>query len=92
MLDQCYFDVSAEECAAYPSQVNITDITFDNIHGTSSGAEGRVVADLTCSPDAVCTDIHLEDIDLTSPAGSPPVIICDGIQGDIGVKCRPSNE
>ncbi|KAJ6088238.1 hypothetical protein N7486_009499 [Penicillium sp. IBT 16267x] len=31
VLDQCYFDVNATECAAYPSAVNITDIVFDNI-------------------------------------------------------------
>lgn len=49
-----------------------------------------MVADLVCSPNAVCSDIHLADIDLTSPAGSPPVIICEGIQGDIGVECQSS--
>ncbi|KAJ5808673.1 hypothetical protein N7474_009942 [Penicillium riverlandense] len=91
VLDQCYFDVNATECAAYPSAVNVTNIVFDNIHGTSSGAEGKVVADLTCSPNAVCSDIHLSRINLTSPAGSPAEIICDGIQGDIGVSCQSSS-
>lgn len=92
LLDQCYFDVNATECAAFPSRVNITNILFDNIYGSSSGKEGLVVADLTCSPDAVCTNITLTDIDLTSPAGSPPEIICDGIGGEIGVPCISSNE
>ena len=91
VLDQCYFDVNATECAAYPSAVNITDIVFDNIWGTSSGAEGTVVVDLTCSPNAVCSNIHLSRINLTSPAGSPPEIICDGIEGDIGVNCTSSS-
>ena len=70
----------------------MTNITFSNIYGTSSGKEGRVVADLTCSPNAVCENIHLEEIDLTSPAGSPPEIVCDGIHGDIGVPCISSEE
>jgi galacturan 1,4-alpha-galacturonidase len=83
--------VNATECAAYPSQVNVTNIVFDNIYGTSSGAEGKVVVDLTCSPNAVCSDIHLSQINITSPAGSPAEIICDGIQGDIGVSCQSSS-
>ncbi|KAJ5162529.1 hypothetical protein N7492_007921 [Penicillium capsulatum] len=89
-LDQCYFNVNETECAKYPSQVNVANIVFDNIYGTSSGKKDKVVADLTCSPNAVCSDIHLSNIDLTSPAGSPPEVICDGIQGDIGVACKSS--
>ncbi|PYH93576.1 CobW domain protein [Aspergillus ellipticus CBS 707.79] len=84
VLDQCYFDVNATECAEYPSAVNITNVLMENIWGTSSGAEGRLVADLVCSPDAVCSNITLKGISLTSPAGSPPEIICSGIQGGIG--------
>lgn len=91
VLDQCYFDVNATECAKYPSQVNVTNILFHNIWGTSSGKEGKVVADLTCSPNAVCSNITLSYIDVTSPAGSPPEIICDGIQGSIGVNCTNSS-
>lgn len=60
--------------------------------GSSSGKEGRVVADLTCSPNAVCSGIHLEDVDLTSPAGSPPIILCNGIEGNIGMACQSSGE
>ena len=87
VLDQCYFNVNATTCAAFPSRVNITDINFINVHGTSSGKEGKVVVDLTCSPGATCDGIHLEDIDLTSPAGSPPEVICSNIVGDIGITC-----
>lgn len=90
VLDQCYFDIEAAECAQYPSQVNVTNILFENISGTSSGKNGKVVADLVCSPNAVCSDIQLKNINLTSPAGSPPEIICEGVQGDIGVECQAS--
>ncbi|RAL06860.1 putative extracellular exo-polygalacturonase [Aspergillus homomorphus CBS 101889] len=87
VLDQCYFNINATECAQYPSAVNITNIVFENIWGTSSGKEGLVVADLTCSPAAVCTNVTLQDISLTSPAGSPAEIVCTGITGGIGVDC-----
>ena len=67
------------------------DILFQNFTGSSSGSNGRKVAKLVCSPNAICSNIKLEDIDLTSPKGSPPVIICDGIKGSIGVDCLPAN-
>jgi galacturan 1,4-alpha-galacturonidase len=90
-LDQCYFNINSTTCAEYPSAVNFTNIKFENIYGTSSGKNGKVVADLTCSPNAVCSGITLSDIDLTSPAGSPSVVTCDGIDGDIGVECQSSS-
>jgi len=92
VLDQCYFNINETACAAYPSKVNITNVNFINISGSSSGKNGRVVADLTCSPGATCSGIHLEGIDLTSPAGDPPQIVCDNIQGDIGVACIPGSQ
>ncbi|KAJ5622769.1 hypothetical protein N7490_011374 [Penicillium lividum] len=91
VLDQCYFNVNSTECLAYPSKVNITNIIFDNIWGTSSGSKGKVVVDLTCSPNAVCTNITLSRIDITSPAGSPPEYICDGIEGDVGLNCTSAS-
>ncbi|KAE8385263.1 CobW domain protein [Aspergillus alliaceus] len=84
VLDQCYFNIDAAECARYPSQVNVTNIIFENISGTSSGKNGKVVADLVCSPNSVCSNIQLKNIDLTSPTGGPPVVVCDGVQGGIG--------
>lgn len=92
VLDQCYFNINQTACAANPSRVNITDVRFINVHGTSSGKKGRVVADLTCSPGATCTGIHLENIDITSPKGGAPEVVCDGIQGDIGVPCVPASK
>ena len=86
VLDQCYFDVNSTECAEYPSSVNITNVLFENVWGTSSGKDGKVVADLVCSPDAVCTNITLTNVNLTSPSGSAE-IICNDIQGGIGVDC-----
>ncbi|KAL5400076.1 hypothetical protein PMIN02_000192 [Paraphaeosphaeria minitans] len=92
VLNQCYFNVNEMTCAAYLSKVNITNVIFLNVSGTRSGKNGKVVADHTCSPGATCNGIHLEDINLTSPAGSPSQIVCDNIQGDIGVDCIPASE
>ncbi|CAG8979430.1 hypothetical protein HYALB_00013438 [Hymenoscyphus albidus] len=91
VLDACYFNINTTTCAQYPSRVDMIDITFSNFTGSSSGKNGRKVGELVCSPNAVCSNIKLDGIDLTSPMGSPPVIVCDGIQGGIGVDCLPAN-
>lgn len=87
-IDSCYFNINATECAEYPSQMNVTNIRFQNFTGSTSGKNGRAVAQLTCStnPDAVCDNITFEDFNIESPCG-PAVIICDGITGDMGVDC-----
>ncbi|KAL2819863.1 pectin lyase fold/virulence factor, partial [Aspergillus cavernicola] len=90
VLDQCYFNIPTEECASNPSQVNITNIVFENVYGTSSGSEGDVVGDLVCSPNAVCEGIELRDINVLTPEGEEGVIICDGITGGVGVECQSS--
>ncbi|EGN92764.1 glycoside hydrolase family 28 protein [Serpula lacrymans var. lacrymans S7.3] len=66
VIDQCY-ETTAEACAAYPSNVYIQDIWFDNFQGTSSGNEKSVVASLACSPDGRCSDINVNNITLTPP-------------------------
>lgn len=86
VLDQCYFNINETTCAKYPSNVNITNIKFINFTGSSSGKDNRVVADLTCSPGATCSDILLEGIELTSPNGTAE-IVCNNIQGGVGVPC-----
>ena len=91
VLDQCYFNINETTCAKYPSKVNITNVNFINISGSSSGKNGRVVADLTCSPGATCDGIHLENIDITSPKG-PAQIVCENIKGGVGVDCIPASE
>ncbi|KAI8941315.1 hypothetical protein NX059_002542 [Plenodomus lindquistii] len=92
VLDQCYFNVNETVCKQYPSKVNITNVRFINVSGTSSGKNGKVVADLTCSPGATCNGIHLEGINITSPAGGPPQIVCENIEGGIGVDCISASE
>lgn len=93
VLDACYFNIDPEVCAAQPSRVNITNILFKNIHGITSGKEGKDVASLVCSPSAVCENIRLEDIDLRSPENPDEqgVVLCDGIADGVGVPCVAAN-
>ncbi|KAI1109543.1 family 28 glycosyl hydrolase [Nemania sp. NC0429] len=88
-IDSCYFNIDSKTCAQYPSQMNITNIVFENFSGYTSGKYGRAVAQLTCStnPNAVCDNIKFKNFKVKSPCGGDPVVICDGIKGDIGIPC-----
>ncbi|KAM5349196.1 hypothetical protein ACJ41O_009019 [Fusarium nematophilum] len=90
-LDSCYFNISAEQCSKYPSGMSITNIRFENFTGYTSGVYGNAVARLSCSgsEDAVCSNITVKDFNVETRCGGKPVIICDGMHGDIGVDCVP---
>ncbi|GBE83849.1 Probable exopolygalacturonase [Sparassis crispa] len=78
LINQCYF-TNASICQQYPSNLSISDVHYINITGTSSGAEGTVVADLECS--AECQDITAEGTNLTSPRGNA-TYICKNIASE----------
>ncbi|KAL9562770.1 hypothetical protein ACKAV7_012956 [Fusarium commune] len=90
-LDSCYFNISAEECNSHPSGMQITNIHFENFTGYTSGVYGNAVARLSCSAaeDAICANITVKDFNVKTPCGGDPVVICDGMHGDIGVDCVP---
>ncbi|KAF9012593.1 glycoside hydrolase family 28 protein [Cyathus striatus] len=66
VIDQCYM-TSAAACTQFPSNTIIQDIWFNNISGTSTGS---VVASLACSPGGRCSDINVNDFNLSSPTGA----------------------
>ncbi|KAI2628431.1 family 28 glycosyl hydrolase [Xylaria nigripes] len=92
-LDSCYYDLDAETCDQYPSKMNVTNISFENFSGYTSGKNGLAVASLRCStnPDAICENIKFKNFNIASPCGGDPVVLCDGIKGDIGLKCISAN-
>jgi galacturan 1,4-alpha-galacturonidase len=95
VLDQCY-ETEQQECATYPSRVNISDISFRRIQGTSSGTKGNVVGDLVCSRGAECKNFEMQGVDIRSPADSNRTgdIACDGIKAmpNVMMPCRPSRD
>ncbi|KAF8836104.1 glycoside hydrolase family 28 protein [Paxillus ammoniavirescens] len=77
-LNQCY-STPANVCAEYPSKLVISDVHYINVHGTSSGKEGDLVAELECSSE--CYDITATGTNLTSPKG-PAVYYCQNIANE----------
>ncbi|KAJ7771601.1 glycoside hydrolase family 28 protein [Mycena metata] len=74
VIDQCYM-TNATACAQFPSNTFIQDVLFTNISGTSSGA---TVASLACSPDGRCSDIDVQNFNLSSPTG-PGTFTCQNV-------------
>jgi galacturan 1,4-alpha-galacturonidase len=91
VLDQCYFNVKPDACKKFPSRVNISDVSFINVRGTSSGKRKNTVVNLKCSPGAECKNIKLQNVSLKSPKGES-VIVCDNIKGGVGMDCVSSAE
>jgi galacturan 1,4-alpha-galacturonidase len=92
VLDQCYINIKPDVCKKYPSKVNISDIHFINVHGTSSGKRGSdVVVNLKCSPGAECKNIEMKNISINSPKGRG-IVVCDNIKGGVGIPCVSSAE
>ncbi|KAI7299236.1 hypothetical protein KC315_g17709, partial [Hortaea werneckii] len=74
--------------------VNISDLTFENFSGRSSGANGDAIARLVCSEERPCENIQLINVHVTTPETEPEdgVILCDGIAGGVGVPCISESE
>ncbi|KAL3517411.1 hypothetical protein ACH5RR_020000 [Cinchona calisaya] len=66
IIDQHYNSKKTTE----PSKVQISDVHFKNIRGTSTS---RVAVNLDCSESNPCQNIELADINLTPASGLPPL-------------------
>jgi galacturan 1,4-alpha-galacturonidase len=75
-INQCY-STPADICAQFSSNVNISDVHFFNVHGTSSGSQGTKVVDMRCSQ--VCEDITAENTNIASPKG-PATYQCVNVE------------
>ncbi|KAF8035229.1 hypothetical protein BT93_C1295 [Corymbia citriodora subsp. variegata] len=71
------------------SYVQIKDVWFSNIQGTSAS---QVAVDLVCSPQFPCKNINLDDINLVYTGGNGPTKShCANVKGDShGVQKPPS--
>uniref|UniRef100_A0ACD5X5L6 Uncharacterized protein n=1 Tax=Avena sativa TaxID=4498 RepID=A0ACD5X5L6_AVESA len=77
IIDQNYCD-SAKPCKKQESAVQISNVVFKNIRGTTISKDA---IKLTCSNEASCSGIVLENIDLTMQDG----------KGDVQSTCQNAN-
>lgn len=87
-VTQCYGQKNETLCFENPSSLRIEDITFKNIHGTTSGAYEPLVGTIVCSSDSTCSNIRAEDIDVVGPSGSDE-FACLNVDDSllVGVNC-----
>nr|XP_016487194.1 PREDICTED: exopolygalacturonase-like [Nicotiana tabacum] len=87
IIDQHY--CSSPPCSSQASSVQIKDVTFNNIRGTSSS---MAAVTLNCSASFPCQGINLSEINLVyNGAGGPAVSSCDNAHGTAtGMELPPS--
>ena len=69
------------------SAVKISDVTFSCMYGT---AATKIAVDLICSDSIGCTNIVLNDINITSAIpGTKTYALCNNAQGFANSNCTP---
>ncbi|KAL3374633.1 hypothetical protein AABB24_006221 [Solanum stoloniferum] len=76
IIDQFYCD--GEHCTEHDSAVQVSNVTFRHVHGTS---QGEFAVKLGCSASIPCTGIVLEDIDIRSGYEDQAKAYTSNVQG-----------
>ncbi|KAJ4849584.1 hypothetical protein Tsubulata_019350 [Turnera subulata] len=76
ILDQFY--CPQRNCVNQTNAVKVSDISFINIHGTTSSEKAMTIL---CSDTSACTNVKLEHIKITSASGKPIVSQCNNVKG-----------
>ncbi|KAJ8082216.1 hypothetical protein PM082_008063 [Marasmius tenuissimus] len=74
-IDQCYMTDQAA-CSANPSNTFIADIFYEGVTGTGSST---TLANLKCSPDARCSNINVNGLELRPASGGTPAYVCQNV-------------
>ncbi|KAF8023319.1 hypothetical protein BT93_F0734 [Corymbia citriodora subsp. variegata] len=76
IIDQNYCDDQKRSCKAASSMVKISDVTYRNVKGIS---KNDLAIDLSCAAGTGCTNIVLDDIDLSSEDGEKSYAECKNV-------------
>ncbi|KAF1837172.1 pectin lyase-like protein [Decorospora gaudefroyi] len=86
-ITQCYGQKNLTACNEYPSKLTIEDITIKNFEGTTSKKYDPLVGYVVCSSPTVCSNISIENFNVTSPSGTDE-FTCANVEGvDSQVNC-----
>ncbi|KAL5976939.1 hypothetical protein ACLOJK_021276 [Asimina triloba] len=87
IIDQYYCD-SSKPCPEQKSAVEISNVVYKNIEGTSAS---KVAVEFDCSESIPCKEIVLEDINLVGAGGEDTESSCKNVQGTAQGKVYPSS-
>ncbi|XP_023531798.1 polygalacturonase-like [Cucurbita pepo subsp. pepo] len=77
IIDQNYCP-NHKDCSTQASGVKISNVTYQDIHGTSAT---QIAVKFDCSPTNPCVQIRLEDINLTSRKNQTAQAVCSHVEG-----------
>lgn len=87
MNKQCYGQKNTTLCLEYPSPLTITNVTIKNLWGKTSTKYSPDIGAFLCSSETVCTDIYVENINVTSPAGTDEAYCLNMNETTLDVTC-----
>uniref|UniRef100_A0A7N0TVW3 Polygalacturonase n=1 Tax=Kalanchoe fedtschenkoi TaxID=63787 RepID=A0A7N0TVW3_KALFE len=85
IIDQDYCP-GEQDCPGKASGVKISDVTYQDIHGTSAK---EVAVKIDCSPENPCSDIKLQDVELTFQNRAAEAS-CSHVDGSVSGIVQPS--
>ncbi|KAI9150030.1 exopolygalacturonase [Paramyrothecium foliicola] len=93
-ITQCYGQSNQTLCNEHPANLTIEDVTMKNIWGTVSKKYDPRAGSLVCSAPDRCTNIRLENVNVTVPSGKAPVYACLNLDTSLlDVRCvEPGKE
>ncbi|CAE7030548.1 Exopolygalacturonase [Pyrenophora teres f. teres] len=79
-ITQCYGQKNLTLCNEFPSNLTISDVTIKNFKGTTSKKYDPLVGYVVCSSPSVCSNINIENVNITSPSGTN-LFTCSNVGG-----------
>jgi galacturan 1,4-alpha-galacturonidase len=88
-ITQCYGQSNLTLCNQYPSNLTISNININNVHGTTSKKYSPITGYVVCSSPGVCGNITLSYIAVASPNGTENEFQCGNVDESLlhGVTC-----
>ncbi|MCJ1309443.1 hypothetical protein MMC25_003103 [Agyrium rufum] len=90
-ITQCYGQKNFTLCNDFPSNLTISDVTFNNFVGTTSKKYEPLVGALICSSPSACSNIRAMNIDVISPVGTDEFTCLDVDNNLLDVNCTTLN-
>lgn len=93
-VTQCYGQKNLTLCNAYPSNLTISDVTMNNVHGTTSSKFEPISGYVVCSSNTTCSNITLNDIAVVAPDGVENEFTCGDVDETLlhGINCTTVND
>lgn len=88
-ITQCYGQKNLTLCNEYPSALTISNVVIKNMTGVTSTAYSPYSGYVVCSSETACSNITLEDINVSSPNGTVDLFKCGDVDDALlhGIDC-----